>query len=113
MHEDAADVLRFLEPLALPCHAAVNRLVNPVARRHRITRVLFTRTRPDNAGIAGRDGEISHGGDGALFPERDKRRAGIHRFPNTAGRTGHVKRFRITRMRLYVGDPTRHVHGAD
>src|SRR5438876_2178445 len=88
MNDDFADLEGLLEAHVLPGLAAVGTLVDAVAVRNRVARVILARTDPDDVFVRGGDADVADG-DGRLAVELVLEGVTvIDRLQETAGRGG-------------------------
>src|SRR6478609_3456268 len=96
MDDDAADVLRLLEPHELPRLAAVGGLVDPHSGFDGVSRILLAGARPDLVRVGWRDSERAHRDDALIVEDRSERRPGVGGLPDPTAGGRDVERLRRT-----------------
>jgi hypothetical protein len=85
MNNDPADVARGNETHALPCFAAVERLVSAIAPGTALAIIGFASANPNDGGIRGSDGDVANGGNALFVEDRFPRGAIVGGLPDSTG----------------------------
>ena len=111
--DDATDLLRPLEPPQLPRAPGIGRFINAGARRDGVARIFFSRAGVDDIGVGSSNRDVAHRDHAFLVEHGEEHRSGIDGFPDSSSRRGDVEDFGISRDRLDVGYPSRHIRRTD
>src|SRR4029078_1307225 len=104
MDDDAADVLRLLEPHELPRLAAVRGFIDPHPGFDGGPRIFVAGALPDLGRVGWRDSEPPHRDDALIVEDRSERRPGVGGLPDPTAGGRDIKGLRRTRDRRDVRD---------
>ncbi len=113
MYDDLADLKCLFEAGMCPGLATIERLVDTVAIRHRVARIVFARAYPDDLWIAGRDGHRPNGYDFFFIELMFERHTIVARHDQATSGCGSPPVARILWVDCYVDDAAAHVGWAD
>ena len=111
--DDLPDVLRLLEPDALPAFAGVGRLVQPVAEVRAALARILTRAEPHHVGILRIDDDAAKRERAALVEDRREGNPAVLGLPQAAKRTGDIPDVRVLRIDFDILHAAGREPGAD
>ena len=113
IYKDVANVVGVTEPEVRPALATISRLVDAVAPRNAVARVVLTRAHPDDVGVGRMDGDGADGIGAFVIEERLEGDSIVHGPPEAARRSGDEDRVRELTDHVDVDDATAGSRRAD